>query len=533
VALETKNGGEEMKPRKLSCVIATIFITAALPVRLAAQQQSVNPQQKHPHHRYKLVDIGTFGGPESNVNPSVNAGPIVSRQGTTVGASATSVPTSSHSHPFVCGGLDGTVPFVFHGFEWQDSGVTDLGALQPTADNCSEAQGVNARGEIVLQSENGEIDPLTGINEIRGVLWKNGKLEDLGTFGGNNSLANQINSRGQIAGAALNTVPDPFSIYYFLFLGSSNGTQTRAFLWENGHKKDLGTLGGPDAVATFVNELGQVAGSSYTSSTVSASGLPTMDPFLWTKNEGMIDLGSFGGTSGGPNSLNNRGQVIGSSNLAGDQGSDPFLWDHGKLIDLFTDSIGGNPVTADAINDAGEIVGAAAFPTRPFDAYLWKDGVATDLGSVDGDGCSWAHAINSRSQIVGQSFACDGSTGHTFLWENGSMVDLNSLIPANSSLQLVDAQAINDRGEIAGDGLPPGCTLDAMCGHAFVLIPCDSTPDNEGCEDVADMSIAAGSMPFVQRSIISAQSAVTASEIAGRIRSQFGRTRGFAPWLPK
>jgi hypothetical protein len=66
------------------------------------------------------------------------------------------------------------------------------------------------------------------------------------------------------------------------------------------------------------------------------------------------------------------------------------------------------------------------------------------------------------------------------------MFDLNSLIPANSNLQLVDAQAINDRGEIAGDGLPPGCPLlpgDAKCGHAFVLIPCDREhSDEEGCE---------------------------------------------------
>ena len=119
------------------------------------------------------------------------------------------------------------------------------------------------------------------------------------------------------------------------------------------------------------------------------------------------------------------------------------------------------------------------------------------------------------------------------------MIDLNSFVPPGSGLQLVDTQAINDRGEIAGDLLPPSCIgdpqgIDGMCGHAFVLIPCDDGhSDNEGCEDVADMSIAAGSMPFVQRSIISAQSIVTASDIVGRIRGQFGRTRGFAPWLPK
>ena len=525
-----------MKPQILSCVTAMALLAAqALPIRMSAQERAVEDHHGK-HHRYKLVDIRTFGGPESNVNPAVNAGPIVSREGTAVGGSATSVPTTKYSHPFVCGGLDGKVPFVFHGFKWQDGVVTDLGALPPAAKHCSEAQGVNERGEIVLQSENGTIDPATGINEIRAVVWRDGRIRSLGTFGGNNSLANQINGRGQIAGAALNAIPDPFSIYYFLFLGSSSGTQTRAFLWENEHKQDLGTLGtGNDAVATFVNEHGEVAGSSYTNATPNpTTGFPTLDPFLWTTDKGMIDLGTLGGTVGGPNALNIRGQVIGSSNLAGDQDSHPFLWDDGGLIDLFTDTIGGNPVTADAINDAGEIVGAAAFPNRPFHAYLWKDGVATDLGTVDGDGCSWAHAINSRGQIVGQSFTCDGSTGHTFLWENGSIVDLNSLIPPNSNLKLVDAQAINDRGEIAGDGLPPGCTLDDRCGHAFVLIPCDNEhSDNDGCRDAAETATEAKTAPVIQGTTAAEQSSVRASEIIARIRSRFSRNRGLATMLSK
>ena len=109
----------------------------------------------------------------------------------------------------------------------------------------------------------------------------------------------------------------------------------------------------------------------------------------------MIDLGTLGGTFGSPNALNNQGQVVGQSNLPGDQpgNSDPFLWDGEKLVDLFTTSIGGNPLTANAINDAGEIVGFAAFPNGAFDAYLWKGGVATDLGTLAGDCFSEAVAL--------------------------------------------------------------------------------------------------------------------------------------------
>ena len=183
-------------------------------------------------------------------------------------------------------------------------------------------------------------------------------------------------------------------------------------------------------------------------------------------------------------------------------------------------------------------MGAAAFPGRPFEAYLWRNGVATDLGSVGDDGCSWAHAINSRGQVVGQSFACDGSTGTTFLWENGSMMDLNSLIPPNSNLQLVDAQAINDRGGIAGLAFPPGCTQDTQCGHAFLLIPCDDDPsDEEGCSDGSpDVATPATqystSQPNQSRQDFSAIN-LTPRDIAARMQEQFRRRHGFAIWPQK
>jgi hypothetical protein len=62
---------------------------------------------------------------------------------------------------------------------------------------------------------------------------------------------------------------------------------------------------------------------------------------------------------------------------------------------------------------------------------------------------------------------------HAFLWEDGEMVDLNTLIPENSGLQLVYAESINDAGEIVGIGVPPGISPKDVetLGHAFVLIP--------------------------------------------------------------
>ena len=369
----------------------------------------------------------------------------------TAGASATPIPTTSVSNGFVCGGLDGLVPNVFHAFVYQHGAVRDLSALPPADQNCSNAAGVNKSGSIIVGgSEIGTIDPVVGFKELHAVVWQNGHPMDLGSLGGVQSAANSVNDQGQIAGFSTNTVPDPFSFFYFQAFGSSNGTETRAFLWQSAQMQDLGTLGGNDALGSFLNRQGQVAGSSYTNSTPNATtGFPTEDHFLWD-GATMLDLGSLGATFGQPTALNNKGRVIGYSNLSGDQSSHPFLWGQSKLTDLYTDTLGGNPLTADAIDDEGEIVGAAAFPTQPYEAYLWRNGVATDLGHLSGDCQSETWAISSRRQAVAISFSCDFTKWRAFLWEDGSTVDLNTLIPPDSSLQLVWPMAINDRGEIAG-----------------------------------------------------------------------------------
>jgi len=501
-----------MKSRNSATLIAMALLAAlTITIRPVAQDRS---DHKQGHRRYELVDIGTLGGPVSYFSASGFGAAILNNRGTVAGYGDTSAPDPNA--PNNCFDLD---CLLAHAFRWRDGVVTDLGALPGVTSSAVSA--INEHDWIAGFSQSGTIDPLTGSPETDAVLWKNHQLVNLGTLGGNESLAVGINNRGQIIGIATNSVPDPFPFPFGL---GFQGTQQRAFLWEKGLMRDLGTLGGPDAApGAAMNDRGQVTGSSYTSFTPNpATGLPTADPFLWEDGK-MIDLGSLGGTSGYGLAVNRRGQVAGQSNLAGDVAAHAFLWDEGILKDLGT--LGGTFSIPAWLNDEGDTVGGATTSgDQLFHATLWRDGVITDLGTLNSDGCSEALAINSVREIVGQSFACDGSASEAFLWEDGSMVDLNTLIPSNSSLQLLFAQNINDRGEIAGIGVPLGSPPNPdFFGHIFLLIPCDDDHSNDaGCDEEGTTSETQGSHAPVSRLTEATRGRLT-SEMLASLRAQFAR----------
>lgn len=439
---------------------------------LSAQDATVGSRPRH--RRYKFIDLGTLGGPVSYESVNGEGSRILNDSGVIASSADTSTPDPNA--PDFCFNFHPDGCFVTHAIRWKHGILTDLGALPGV--NSSAAGAINARGWSTGQSENGLFDPVLGFPEIRAVLWKSHEIVDLGTLGGNSSLGIYINDEGQVVGISDNGVPDPFSLFGI-------GVQMRTFLWEDGVIQDIGTLGGPDAlpgVGCNNQRKGFIVGQSYTGFTPNdTTGMPTLDPFLW-KNGTMIDLGTLGGTVGFGQCANNQGQVIGQSNLAGDLAFHPFLWERGVLKDLGT--LGGDNGTAVWINDAGEVVGDADVPgSETHHAFLWRKGVMTDLGTLGDD--SHATAINSKSQVVGY-FVISGRTEppfrHPFIWEKGGpMLDLNTLIPANSGLELVAADNINERGEIVGVGVPARCFPD-FCGHLFLLIPC-AAGDTQGCED--------------------------------------------------
>ncbi len=144
--------------------------------------------------------------------------------------------------------------------------------------------------------------------------------------------------------------------------------------------------------------------------------------------------------------INNRGQVVGWS---GPGLPEPgrvdhaFLWQDGVMTDLGT--LGGNSGRALFINDAGQIAGWSTTPgDTDVHAFLWRDSVMTDLGTLGGTSSQPA-GLNASGMVVGHSSTTTGAT-HAFVWRGGSITDLGTLGGDYSS-----ALAVNDRGDVVGE----------------------------------------------------------------------------------
>jgi probable HAF family extracellular repeat protein len=511
------------KSRMLTNIFAfTVFAALAMPVCGVAQNIATQ-EPKATHHHYKLVVIEPLGGPASSASGPDEV--ILNNRGTFAAYANTATPNPNANCfiPFNAGDC-----FVEHPVLWHKGTLTDLELLPGGANGQTVSIGEN--GLIAGFSENGMTDPFSGLPVGRAVVWtKDGKVIDLGTVpGGTGSLATAVNNLGQVVGFSDNGISDPFSMV------GGFATQTRAFLRQNGVMKDLGTLGGSDSLASNLNELGQIAGISYTDSNASPSCFwaLTTHPFFW-ENGKMTDVGSLGGTCGAVNWMNNLGQVVGFSNVAGDQSNHAFLWDkeHG-LKDLGT-LPGGSFSGANWINDAGEIAGASDVSNGGH-AVLWKNGAIIDLGLLPGDCNSEALAINSQGQIVGNSSPDCIVDGNVVLWEKGSAaVNINTLVTPASDVTAVYALEINDRGEIAAHGFTS--TGDQ---RGVLLLPCDENhPDLEGCDyDLVDAAteVQSNAAPHVSGPKAAVQASLTPSQMKDRMRTLLTRrTRRFGAVPPK
>ncbi|MGA8442961.1 MAG: hypothetical protein WB714_32405 [Candidatus Sulfotelmatobacter sp.] len=512
-----------MKSRMLMLfftVALGLFAALALPRRVDAQQP-----------RYKLVYLDELGGAHIAVDGNISCcgilPSVINNSGTAVGSASTSIPTPNSpviDNPYVVPN-----PTTIAAAAWQGPVPINLGTLP--GGYYSFANAISNSGLIAGISETGDIDPRLGVLQAHPTLWMPGWMSaypiDLGTFGGGEGYGSQVNDFGQVVGYAQNGIADSFD-YFGL------GTQSRAFLWQYGVLKDLGTLGGNDSQAIFVNDIGQIAGVSYTSSTVVTNtgfycigtNVPRQDPFFW-QNGKMLDIGNLGGNCAVPAGLNIHGQVAGNSDLA-DVNVYPhaFLWSRESGIkDLRT--LGGTFAQADALNDSGEVVGTSCTKgDLACFAVLWKDGVITNLGNLPGDCGSSAFAINSLGQITGDSYNCVTGAPHPFLWENGRMYGFNLVPPVGTEMLYSEPASINEKGEIVGYSfLNTGF-------QAFLLVPCGT----ENCEDVTtDASGATQGDPEVvaQSPATADQGNLTPREMLARFRSMMSSRNRRSGTVPR
>ena len=193
------------------------------------------------------------------------------------------------------------------------------------------ALAINNAGQIVGFSP-------TATFTTHAVLWSaEGVIQDLGTLGGSNSAARDINASGQVIGSSQ----------------IAGDAATHFFLWSSGSgMQDLNTLISPAITSVVeINDAGQITGT-YTTGGQSHA-------FLYTPGSGLVDLGTLGGTSSAPTGLNNNGQVVGTSTTAGGA-AHAFLWTPTDGMEDITAITGFNDVGR--LNDNLQTVTAYASP---------------------------------------------------------------------------------------------------------------------------------------------------------------------------
>ncbi len=299
---------------------------------------------------------------------------------------------------------------------------------------------------------------------------------ELGTLGGPESMAADINNSGQIIGSS--TI--------------SEGLQPTAFLWEAGAIVPLTVTSGLTTSAQSINDTGLIVGSAVTE----LEALTKQWPVIWA-GDTFTKLATISDTQGTAQGVNNLGLIAGNTitdsnnhlllwqnetlsnsvpivgglgwvsglnandqiagylvDLQGD--SNAFLWTTGVFTDLGT--LGGSNSIALDLNDIGQIVGSSTITDDiAAHAFLWEDGLMSDLGGF-GDvitETSRANGINNLGTVVGQALV--GAEYHAVLWRDGQIYDLNDLLLPDSVWEVLQsAESINDKGWIVGTGLIAG-----------------------------------------------------------------------------
>jgi probable HAF family extracellular repeat protein len=199
------------------------------------------------------------------------------------------------------------------------------------------------------------------------------------------------------------------------------------------------------SVATAINNQGQVVGWSSMNATDSVE-----HAFLYS-NGVMNDLGTFGGNISQAKGLNNNGEVVGIAYYPSNNLTHAFYYHGGAIIDLTPGS--NYHSEANSINDSGQIAGGYNDPngTGFFHAFLYQNGTLTDLAPTDGTArSSSASQINASGQVVGRMLSSPAyNQWYGFLWSGGV---LKTFLPIPSG-DYNQINGMNDAGLVVGAGV--------------------------------------------------------------------------------
>lgn len=354
--------------------------------------------------------------------------------------------------------------------------ITDLGSVGP------------APGEPYVVTNNGLIagSAVSGA-ALHAVLWYRSVKIDIGVpgLGGPNSQALSVNEFGQTTGQAESSASNNEDFCAFNFYGFPSLTKCLPFLWQFGVMTMLPTLGGANGFGNGINNRGEVVGISETGRRDPNPACPVSQfaPVLW-KNGAPNALETYAGDPDGiAAAINDEGQAVGASGRCSSLNpatglylveDHALLWERdGSVHDL--GNLGGSGGLAGnhacALNNKGQVVGHSELTNNTsFHGFLWtRQTGMRDLGAVQGtyNYASLALGINDAGYIVGASLDVNFNAVAALWTENGVAVDLNSLIASNpAGLTLVQANSINSRGEITGLALTSGGQP-----HGFLATP--------------------------------------------------------------
>ena len=305
--------------------------------------------------------------------------------------------------------------------------VTDLGVLP--GDTISSASGINNHGDIVGLSSK---DYATA--QI--FLYHNGKMTSVGPFkfAGSNSPdiadGGQINQKQCIGSAAspsgyVQSLPH-HAVFY-------SGSRKVDFIMPQGWM--MANLSG-------MNGQGQVIGICWRQ--VLRSG-PHWGPFVYdskARKFSMLPLPP-GCLDAAVNGINDHGQMTGYTWRSGGYSGQAVLWNAGQPVFLQTVP-GRDSSEGFGVNNRGEVVGAA--------------------GSEPNAAAQLVNSHNIRLRLLVPLFRRQWED-HAVLYKGGQAQDLNTLIPEDADWTLTEANSINDRGQIVGEGVHHGQQ------RAFLLTP--------------------------------------------------------------